>query len=143
LGEYYIIANPEKRQYLDSNSLGMSVKLTGLIAGPLAEILVWLLADGHPVSGGSTLQGAWSGDRIIVPGDEGPSSSVYERAHADYRDITVEAFEALAAECPLVYFKWHEAGVLDDDGKVALGRAICERPRSPPNSAAPTDRTSV
>lgn len=137
MGEYYIIANPEKRQYLDANSLGMSVKLAGLIGGPLAEILVWLLADGAPVSGGSTLQGAWSGDRIIVAGDEGPSSSVYERAHHDYLDITVEAFEALASGCPLVSIKWHEAGVLDDDSKFLRGQAIGEPPRSPPEVGRP------
>ncbi len=46
MGEYYMIVNSDKGQYLDSNSLGMSVKLDGLIASPLPAILVWLLADG-------------------------------------------------------------------------------------------------
>jgi hypothetical protein len=117
VGEYYIVANPEKRQYLNSNSLAMSVKLSGLIAGPLPRIVVWLLADGLSVSGGTGMRGSWSGDRIIVAGDEGPSATIYARAHAEFRDITVEAFEALAADCSFFYLEYSEAGILDDDGR--------------------------
>jgi hypothetical protein len=86
LGEYYIVANPDKRQYLNSNSLGVSVKLPGVMAGPLPQILVWLLAEGAPITEGLGIAGTWAGDRIVVAGDEGPTSEVYQRAHAELRD---------------------------------------------------------
>jgi hypothetical protein len=122
VGEYYIIANPDKRQYLDSNSLGgMSVKLPGVMASPLPQILVWLLADSAPISGGCGMGGTWAGDRIVVAGDEGPSADVWERAHAEYRDITVETFEDLAAHCSYIDIKYSEEGLLDDDSRFIQG----------------------
>ena len=117
MGEYYIVANLDKRQYLDSNSLGMSVKLPGVMATPLPRILVWLLADGAPISGGWGMGGNWAGDRIVVAGDEGTSAGVFERAHAEFRDITIEAFEDLAAHCSNSDIKYREQGLLDDDGR--------------------------
>ena len=121
MGEYYIVANPDKRQYLNSNSLGMSVKLLGVMASPLPRILVWLLADGAPISGGWGMGGTWAGDRIVVAGDEGTSAGVFERAHAEFRDITVEAFEDLAAHCSYSFIKYCEQGLLDDDGRFIHG----------------------
>jgi hypothetical protein len=122
MGEYHIVANPDKRQYLSSNSLGgMSVKLPGVMASPLPQILVWLLADGAPISGGWGVGGTWAGDRIVVAGDEGLSASVFERAHAEFRDITVEAFEDLAANCSYIEIKYCEEGLLDDNGRFTPG----------------------
>jgi hypothetical protein len=142
MGEYFLIANPDKRQYLDSNSLGMSVKLDGVIGGPLPGILVWLLADGSPVSGGSVMRGSWAGDRIIVAGDEGPSASVYQRAQAEFRNITIEAFEALAAGCSLVNLQYSESGLLDDDGRFIADWSITAEARSvAATQAAVTDDT--
>ena len=122
MGEYYIVANADKRQYLNSNSLGgMSVKLPGVMASPIPQILVWLLTDSAPISGGSGIRGTWAGDRIVVAGDEGPSASVWERAQGEYRDITVEAFEDLAAHCSYIDVKYSEEGLLDDDGRFIQG----------------------
>jgi len=117
MGEYYIIANSDKRQYLNSNSLGMSVKLLGAMVSPLPQTLVWLLTDGAPISGAWGMGGTWAGDRIVVVGDEGSSAGVFERAHAEFQDITVEAFEDLAAHCSYSYIKYREEGLLDDDGR--------------------------
>ena len=72
MGEYYIVANPDKRQYLNSNSLRMSVKLLGVMVSPLPRILVWLLADGGRFRGG----GGWE-----APGPVTGSSSRAMRAH--------------------------------------------------------------
>jgi hypothetical protein len=122
MGEYYIVANPDKRQYLNSNSLGgMSVKLSGVMASPLPQILVWLLAESAPISGGWGMGGTWAGDRIVVAGDEGPSAGVFEQAHADFRDITVEALEDLAAHCSYIDTMYYEGGLLNDDGRFIPG----------------------
>jgi hypothetical protein len=121
LGEYYVIANPDKRQCLNSLSLGMLVKLPGVMAGPLPQILVWLLAEGAPITGGWGMAGTWAGDRIVVARDEGPSSEVYQRAYAEFSDITVEAFEDLADHCSYVYLTYNEQGWLDDDGRFISG----------------------
>jgi hypothetical protein len=131
LGEYYIVANPDKRQFLNSNSLGMSVKLPGMMAGPLPQILVWLLAEGAPISGGWGLAGTWAGDRIVVAGDEGPSAKVYQRANAEFRDITIEAFEDLADHCSYIYMKYNEEGWLDDNGRFTPGGSFRHGPQEP------------
>ncbi len=119
MGEHFAAVNPDKGQYLDSNSLGMETKLDWMLASPVPAILAWLLADGAPISGGSAMQGSWAGDRIVVAGDEGPSASLWARAHREFRDITIEAFEALASECPCIGLKYQDEGVLDDDDKFA------------------------
>ncbi|MHC5543243.1 hypothetical protein ACYOEI_33900 [Singulisphaera rosea] len=131
MGEYFMIVNPDKGQYLDSNALGTSVKLDGLIASPLPKILVWLLADGAPLTGGTPMRGSWAGDRLIVAGDEGPSEPVYRRAHAEYRDITIEAFEALAAGSSIVFLEYEEQGMLDDEGELIPDWALRMKPIDP------------
>jgi hypothetical protein len=128
LGEYYAIVNTDKEEYIDGGTLGMSVKLDGLIGSPLPEILVWLLADGRPVSGQSPMQGSWAGDRIVVAGDEGRSAPIWERAQAGFRDITVQAFEALAEACPYICFKYEEEGLLDQEGKFVRDWAVRQKP---------------
>src|SRR5262249_3174640 len=50
LGEYDAVVNLDKQQYLDSSTLGLSAKLSGLLAGP--AILTWLLSDGAARPGG-------------------------------------------------------------------------------------------
>ncbi len=101
---------------------GCSVKLDGLIASPLPAILVWLLADSLPSTGKSAMRGSWAGDPIIVAGDEGESASIYERAHLEYRDITIEAFETLAADSSYIGLEYEEQGKLDEQGKfIATG----------------------
>ncbi len=128
MGEYYVIVNSDKGQYLDSNSLGKSVKLDGLIAGPLPAVLVWLLADGAAWTGKSTMCGSWAGDRFIVAGDEGASASTWERAHLEYRDITVEALETLAADSSYIALEYEERGILDEEGKFIADWASRPRP---------------
>lgn len=117
MGEYYIVANSDKRQYLNGNSLGMSVTLPGVMASPLSQILIWLLAEGTPISGGIGLRGTWAGDRIVVAGDEGSLTDLVERTHAEFQDITVEAFEDMAAHCSDSYIRYCEEGLLDNDGR--------------------------
>ncbi len=128
MGEYYRIVNSDKGQCLVCNSLGMSVKLDGVIASPLPAILVWLLADGAPSAGTVAMRGSWAGDRIIVARDEGESASIWERAHIEYRDITVEAFETLAADSSYIGLAYEERGILDEEGKFVADWASRLRP---------------
>jgi hypothetical protein len=75
--------------------------------------------------------GTWAGDRIVVAGNEGPSAGVFERAHAEFRDITVEAFEDLAAHCSFYCMKYCEEGMLDDDGRIIPGGPVRDGSRVP------------
>ena len=67
------------------------------------------------------MRGHWSGDRIVIAGHEGSSRLLAECGLAEYKDITIGAFEALAAHCSYIYLKYVEPGVLDDAGKFARG----------------------
>lgn len=135
MGEYFIVANLDKRQHLDPNTLGMSSKLDGVIGGPLADILIWLLADAAPpLFGRPGWRGSWAGDRIVVAGDEGSAAGAYAEAISRSRDITIEAFEA-SANSSFILMKYGEAGVLDDDGKFILDWAS----RTPATNDRPPD----
>ena len=144
MGEYFAAVNTDKGQYLDSNSLGMETKLDWMLASPVPAILTWLLADGAPISGGSAMRGSWAGDRIVVAGDEGPSASLWLRAHREFQDVTIAAFEALASDCADINLEYQERGVLDDDGRFvpdwAASLTCADRP---PGPTSPPKRSPV
>jgi len=83
MGQYYIIANLDKRQFINPHSFGDGAKLmefgasgSGIMCG-----LAILLSDGNDRGGGDlhvpenapeelkSLVGSWAGDRIVVSGD--------------------------------------------------------------------------
>ncbi len=121
MGEYYTIANKDKRQRIDPNSLGMSSKFEGLLGTPLPELLCWLIECGAPYSGRPDLRGSWVGDSIAVIGDEGPMEPYWREAVHDFADITVLAFETMVQDSSYVYLKYAYMGIVDDEGRLVRG----------------------
>jgi|GEM_PF-2465888 len=76
MGQYYIVVNLDKQQYIHPRAFGDGAKLMEFgCSGPgMMTALAILLADGNGRGLGdlrtnSTFAGAWSGDRIVVAGD--------------------------------------------------------------------------
>ena len=73
MGQYFLIANIDKKQFIDPGNFktkadgpGYSMKLHHICKGKLAGVLPFLLtsSDYYPS------MGSWAGDRIIMIGDE-------------------------------------------------------------------------
>jgi hypothetical protein len=75
MGQYYYVANLDKRQYLYPHKLGDGMKLSEFGSNGCGTMLCLaaLLADGNGHGGGDLpahpLIGSWAGDRIVIAGD--------------------------------------------------------------------------
>jgi len=76
VGQYYRLANPKKRQYLDPHAFGDGAKAMEFGASGSGTMLglTVLLLDGNGRGGGdcrseSPLIGSWAGDPIVITGD--------------------------------------------------------------------------
>ena len=96
MGQYYVIANLDKKEFIDPYALGNGVKLMefGMDAASTMTALAILLASSNGMGGGDLhlpmdttwehMPGRWAGDRIVIAGDyddrEGsPGRGVYTR----------------------------------------------------------------
>ena len=103
MGEYFLIVNPVKRQYVSASPFGENIKRNGIFAGHHGYAIGLLLCndpenffDAHP------LVGSWAGDPIIVAGDysapdtlgipttlpDGPGRNLYHMAEEEFEDIS-------------------------------------------------------
>src|SRR5437763_1139325 len=111
MGQYYLIVNIDKKQYLHPHRCGDGLQLLefGCSAGGTLTALAILLADGNNRGGGDlrsdhAIIGTWAGDRIVIAGDyadEGkftgdPQRNLYRVADDEYEDISRQALRAMA-----------------------------------------------
>ena len=112
MGQYYYIANLDKKEYLHPHRCGDGLKLLefGLSSCGTMSALAILLADGNGRGGGdlrteNPIVGTWAGDRIVVTGDyadEGRFGAPDGKTlmgmidEDEWRDVSGHAMEALA-----------------------------------------------
>lgn len=94
MGQYYVVANLTKKEYLDPHAFGNGVKLMefGMDGRSVMTGLAVLLASSNGAGGGdlhlpdksafADIPGRWAGDRIVVAGDydtnpDSPGCQVY------------------------------------------------------------------
>jgi len=94
MGQYFIIVNLDKKEYLDPHKLDEGAKFWELCANNIGRLLVYLLRKSSEAGGGDVDDptklkycGRWAGDRIVVIGDY-DESNLYFIAKDTYRDIT-------------------------------------------------------
>jgi hypothetical protein len=99
MGEYYLYANVAKREFLYPGHFGADMKRRGLLVGHVGIAVGLLLCKGVA---GHPLCGSWSGDEVIITGDEGTHAStdgsdrnLYSQARNSFRDISAEAIAML------------------------------------------------
>ena len=112
MGQYYYIANLDKREFLHPHRCGDGLRLMqfGLSACGTLSALAILLADGNNRGGGdlrtrNPIVGTWAGDRIVVTGDyadngrfgaPGDKTLMEVMDEENWRDVSGLAMEALA-----------------------------------------------
>ena len=114
MGQYFLVVNLDKKQYLSPHSLADGAKLLELEKGTPVAFFV-LASQGAPDLG--SVAGRWAGDRIVVAGDwgeeehllpaaevrafrkkhPGEPANVYGVASALYKDVSFEVLEKLLA----------------------------------------------
>lgn len=79
MGQYYVVANITKQEYLEPHDFGDGVKLMEFASSSRGTLrgLAVLLASGNGLGGGDLrsshpLVGSWAGDRIVIAGDYDP-----------------------------------------------------------------------
>ena len=111
MGQYYLIVNIDKKQYLHPHKCGDGLKLLEFASsgcGTLSALAI-LLADGNGRGGGdlrseNPIIGSWAGDRVVIAGDyadEGrftdePTRNLYRVADDEYEDVSRPALRAMA-----------------------------------------------
>jgi hypothetical protein len=107
MGQYYKIANLDKKQYLHPHRCGDGLKLMEFSLGSCGTMsaLAILLADGNGRGGGdlrsdAEIIGSWSGDRITIVGDyaDGDLFSEIGADDSEWTDVSADAMAALAED---------------------------------------------
>jgi hypothetical protein len=111
VGQYHLVCNIDKKQYLHPHRFGDGLKLMefGMSGVGTMSALALLLAKDNGRGGGdfhsqSPLIGSWAGDRIVIAGDYGDAwvdpqdlsasvpeprdPSLYEVAYGDYEELS-------------------------------------------------------
>lgn len=114
MGQYYIICNLDKRQYLHPHKFGDGLKLLefGCSAEGILTGLTYLLADGNGRGGGDItpigdLSGSWVGDRVVIAGDYADNhfiplvldyETLFHYAMDFYEDISDQVIEEITSK---------------------------------------------
>jgi hypothetical protein len=101
MGQYYIIVNLDKRQYIKPDKFGDGVKLLEFALSSLGTktALAALLSNGNgrgcgDIDSQDPIIGSWAGDRIVVAGDYGdPFKFIPEELHDKIFNIALERVE--------------------------------------------------
>jgi hypothetical protein len=111
MGQYFIIVNTDKKQYLSGNSFGEGVADLQVLTGYHSQAIALLMCrmdEVRDIEG--TLLGSWSKDDVIATGEYAesnkhgiitstetdPERNLYKMAKADFEDIS---YKALAMLC--------------------------------------------
>lgn len=98
MGQYYLLVNLDKKEYVDPQEDGDLYKFLEIVwGGNTCKLLMFLLRKSDKVEGGGDIDdpakypllGHWAGDRIELVGDY-DSSMLFFEAKKKYKDITAE-----------------------------------------------------
>ncbi len=100
MGQYYMIVNLDKQEYLNPLRFGDGCKVRefGFSSYGAMSALAILLAKSSVLEGGgefeSELTGAWAGNRITIIGDY-DKTGLYQRLREEYTDISSEVLRVM------------------------------------------------
>lgn len=99
MGQYHIIVNQDKGQFIYGHAFGDGIKLLEFGNGKTMTALALLLAADNGLGGGdlnsvkSSFVGSWAGDRIIICGDYADNGKDLPEGAAPYFNLYSYAFE--------------------------------------------------
>jgi len=94
MGQYFLVVNLDKKEYLHPHKLDCGLKLWEICANNCLNILGFLLRKSSEGGGGDIQKdyknaGRWAGDRLVVVGDY-DGSKLYDKASKEFKEITDE-----------------------------------------------------
>jgi len=99
MGQYFLIANLTKQEYLHPHKLGCGLKLWEICANRQIGVLAYLLRKSDDLGGGDIENfkdypnaGRWAGDAIVVIGDY-HHNGLYDFIEKWFKEITDEIAE--------------------------------------------------
>ena len=110
MGQYHIIANLDKKEFIHPHQLGDGLKLREFSSGGYSiQGLTLLLASSNGLGGGdfyiseefNHIPGRWAGDRIVIAGDyddneSSPGYNVYSKTNSgEFQDISYQVLLAI------------------------------------------------
>ena len=92
MGQYFILANLDKKEYINPHNLGGGLKFWEWCANNPARVVPFLLRKSSEGGGGdiqfeSKVAGRWAGDRIVLIGDY-DKSKLYDRVSKTFKEIS-------------------------------------------------------
>ena len=140
MGEYFVIVNIDKRQYLSAASMNENNKRGGFLRGLHGRALALLVCKSDELRHGyGELAGSWFGDRVIATGDdngvpdaydmvtrgvETPDRNLYELARQEYDDISLAAVVMLCRGDRTVVDELVTAAGKSDGALLVVGDAV-------------------
>ena len=109
MGQYFLVVNTTKREFLHPHKFGDGFKLMEFGCSSLGTMtaLALLLRQSSETGGGdwtpehyggeNELVGSWVGDSLVIVGDY-DESGLFDTALNDYRDISSRIFDAFKVE---------------------------------------------
>lgn len=101
MGQYFVIANLDRKEYIHPHRLGSGAKLWELAVNPIAGVFPFLLRQSSEGGGGdvrfeSVHAGRWAGCRVVVVGDY-DDSKLYRQVQedAEWKEISAEILDEL------------------------------------------------
>lgn len=110
MGQYYLVVNLDKKEYINPHKFGDGAKLMEFASSGGGTMLALgiLLADGNGLGGGDLqdvedlpIVGSWAGNRIVIVGDyaetkyRGIKAPLYDTAKANFVDVSARVWEAI------------------------------------------------
>ena len=113
MGQYYLIVNLDKKEFIYPHKFGNGLKLLEFGAsgeGTMTGLAI-LLADGNNRGGGdlrsdNQVIGSWAGDRIVIAGDyadkkrfiDDETTNLHEYAYEYFTDISEDVITAMCED---------------------------------------------
>jgi hypothetical protein len=137
MGEYFLIVNPVKQQYIDASRFGENIRHSGILRGSHAAAVGLLICDSTH-EGQHPLIGAWVGDQIIATGDysrpntagfqttmeEYPNNNLFGLAIATFEDISQQAIIMLCMDNPSWAGEFANRSMNEDDVLIEVGDIV-------------------
>lgn len=98
MGQYFMIANLTKKEYLHPHKLGSGVKLWEITLNKAPRVLPLLLRKSSDSGGGDINKdyksaGRWAGDKIVVIGDYDKSNLYDKIQKRGWKEISIQTIK--------------------------------------------------
>lgn len=155
MGQYFLIINTDKKQFLDPYCFGEGVADLQMISGFHAQALALLATKMNEIyETENGLMSSWSGDFVVIAGDYAPPNkygvktttpekadrNLYKMARDEFEDISYKAFAMLCETHESVCYElaekasipryekiiFHLGNVINQYGSESLKNALSE-----------------